>query len=275
MLLRMLIKPTVFLIILLGPCAAVTLAQDENNTWQRVITGAGFNIDVSVESLKLEANRNLAAKFKTTLSKSEPIDEKSGQKYKTRIETIEFNSNSDEYRIAETDFLDSSGKLITSSSSAKWKPIRGVTASTLYERAKSLPPFGSWKVKTYHFADGKSAAIDDPPDLKKLIGASLSFSFDNVQLAGKSCARPSFELKKISDAEFTKRVGSPLKTLGVEASSLDAILMKCDPDRSHVPQTFFLQLSKQKILLFWDGVFVDLERPDRNLGASLLKLITN
>ena len=275
MLLRMLIKPIIFLIILLGLCTALTLAQDENNTWQRVITGPGFNIDVSIQSLKLEANRNFAARFKTTLSKSEPIDGKSGAKYKTRLETIEFNPNTYEYRIRETDFLDSSGKLIISSSSTKSKQIRGGTANTLYQRAIGLPPFGSWKVVTYYYADGKSAATDDPPDLRKLIGASLFLTFDNVQLAGKLCAGPSYELKKISDEEFTKRTGSPLKALGIEAASLDAILMTCDRDRSYLPQTFFLQLSNRKILLLWDGVFLELERPDGNWGTSLFKLITN
>lgn len=271
----MLVKPTVFLIILVGLCAALTLAQDESNTWQRVITGSGFNIDVGVGSLKLEANRNFSAKFKTTLSKSEPIDEKSGKKYKTRIETIEFNSNPYEYRVAATDFLDSGGKLIISSASTKWKPIRGGTASALYERAKSLPPFGSWKVRTYHFADGKAAGPADAPDLRKLLGASLFLSFDNVQLVGKSCTWPSFELKKISDEEFTRRIGSSLKTLGVVGTSIDAILMQCNPDRSHLPQTFFLQLSNHKILLFWNGVFLELESPKDGWGTSLLKLITN
>lgn len=275
MLLRMLIKPIIFLIILLGLCTALTPAQDENNTWQRVITGPGFNIDVSVQSLKLEANQNFAARFKTTLSKSESVDGKSGAKYKTRLETIEFNPNTYEYRIRETDFLDSSGKLIISSSSTKWKQIRGGTASTLYQQAKSLPPFGSWKVITYHYADGKPAVPDDPPDLRKLIGSSLFLTFDNVQLAGKACAGPSYQLKKISDEEFTKRTGSPLNALGVEGKSLEAIIVTCDRDRSHLPQTFFLQLPNRKILLLWDGVFLELERPDGNWGSSLLKLISN
>lgn len=269
------VKLSIFLIISFGFCIELTLAQDENNTWQRVITGPGFNIDVSVQSLELLANRNFSAQFKTTLSESEPIDGKSGAKYKTRIETIEFSSNTYEYRIRATNFLDSNGKLIISSSSAEWKQIRGGTANALYQRATSLPPFGWWKVVTYHYADGKPAATDDPPDLKKLIGASLFLTFASAQLAGKTCAAPSYELKKISDEEFTKRTGQPLKALGVQVASLDAIIMTCARDRSHLPQTFFLQLPNHKILLLWDGVFVELEGPDGNWGTSLLKLITN
>lgn len=275
MLLRMLVKPIIFLITVVAVCIMRILAQDDNNTWQRVITGPGFNIDVSIKSLKLEANRNFAARFKTTLSRSEPIDEKSGRKYKTRLETIEFDANALKYRIRETDLLDSNGKLIISSSSTEWKQIRGGTARELYQRAKSLPPFGSWKVVTYHYADGKPAATDDPADLRKLIGASLFLTFDNVELGGKVCAGPSYELKKTSDEEFTKRTGNSLKVLGVEGASLDTIIVICDRDRSFVPQTFFLQLPNRKILLLWDGVFVELERPDGNWGTSLLKLITN
>lgn len=276
MLLRMLIKLLIFLIILLISCSSQTHAQDDKNTWQRVITGPGFNIDVGIESLKLEANRNFSAKFKTTLSKSEPVDVKSGAKYKTRLETIEFDANSRKYRIQETTFLDSNGKLIISSASTEWKQIRGGTASTLFQRAIGLPPFGWWKVATYHYADGKPAATDDPPDLKKLIGASLFLTFDNAQLAGKTCAAPTYELKKISDGEFTKRTGSPLQAIGVEGASLDAIIMTCERNRSDLPQTFFLQLPNRRILLLWDGVFVELERPDGgNWGTSLLKLITN
>lgn len=276
MLLQMLIKPIIFLIILLVLCTGQTLAQDDNNTWQRVITGPGFKIDISIQSLQLEANRNFAAKFKTTLSKSESVEEKPGAKYKTRLETIEFDSKTAKYRILETDFLDSTGKTVHSSSSDQWKVIiNGKTASQLYYKAMSLPPFGTWNVITYRYADGTPAAIDDPSDLRKLIGGSLFLTFDSVQLAGKICTNPSFELKKISDEEFTKRTGSPLKTLGVEGVSLDAILMKYEPDRSYLSQTFFLQLPNRKILLLWDGVFLELERPDGNWGSSLLKLITN
>ena len=264
---------SILAVIFLTVAVQTTLAQQKDE-WHRVITGPGFNIDISESSLKLEPNRVISAKFKTTLSTSEKIGGKSDLKYKTRLETIRFDSKERRYSISETALLDPSGKVVLSSSSNEWKPIKG-TASQLYQRALTLPPFGSWKVNTYWYADGKPAAIEDPPDLRKLIGASLWLTFDNVQLAGENCARPSFELKSISDEEFLKRTGSSFKSIGIEARKVDSVSMRCETSGSNLEQTFFLLFPDGKLLLLWEGVFLELESPSGGWGTSLLKLITN
>src|SRR5258708_2169455 len=112
----------------------IAIAQGKDE-WHRVVTGPDSNIDVSIASLKLEADRIFSAKFKTTLSKSESVAAKPSGKYKTRLETIQFDSTKMQYRIRETDLLDSSGKLLAASTSEEWKPIRSGTSSRLYNRA--------------------------------------------------------------------------------------------------------------------------------------------
>jgi hypothetical protein len=263
-----------FVAIACTPLAMTISLAQSGDDWHRVVTGPGFNIDVSIGSLKLDANRVFSARFKTTLSKSESVGGQSSEKYKTRLETIEFSPNDRQYRLRETTLLDSSGKKVLSSSSEQWKPIKG-TASELYYRAMTLPPFGSWKVITYRYADGKPAGVDDPADLRNLIGSSLWLRFDGVQLGGKTCSAPSFQLKTFDNDEFVKRTGNPLKFIEIVTDKIDAVLMKCDPDRSSISQTFFLQLPNGKLMLLWEGVFVELESPKGGWGTSLLRLITN
>jgi hypothetical protein len=253
---------------------ATSRAFAQEDEWHRVVTGAGFNIDIAVESLKLQADNRVSARFKTTLSKAEPIGGSSKTKYKTRIETIEFDTNSGQYRVLETSLLDESGKVALSSSSDQWKPIRG-TAAELRNRALNLPPFGTWKVMTYRYADGRPPSASDPPELKALIGNYLWLNFSSVQLGGKSCQNPHFQLETVENDAFFNRTGSPLKAIGIDAIKVDAVLMKCSNDISGTKQTFFLQLPTGKLLLLWEGVFVELASPKGGWGSSLLRLITN
>ncbi len=247
----------------------------KGDDWQRVITGAGLNIDVSMGSLRLEPGRALSARFKTTLSKPENVPGTSSGKYKARLETILFDAVDDRYRIKETTFLNSSGKIVHMSSSDDWKPIRGNTAFRLYNKAKALPPFGVWNVITYRYADGKVAASDDPEDLRKLLGSSLVLEFDAIRLAGKSCYLPSFQVKGVTDNEFIERTGHPLKAIGIDGATVDAVILVCGSERSDLKQTFFLPLSDGKLLLLWDGVFLELMSPKDSWSTSLLKLISN
>lgn len=262
---------TLLFVILVVPCV---VAQKQDSKWQRVITGPGFNIDLSTSSLMLEPNRIFSAKFKTSLSKSERVDAKPGVKYTTRLETIQFDSKNSSYRIAETTLLDSSGKIVSTYAVAGtegWKPIRRGTASQLYDAARALPPFGTWKVVTYRYADGSPPSSNDPPELTRLIGSSFWLSFDIVQLDGKSCSSPMFEARTISNEEFVSRIGSPLKSLG---DKIESVFMKCESDNSSMSRTFFIRLANTKMLLLWEGVLLELENP-HGWGASLLKLISN
>ncbi len=150
----------------------------------------------------------------------------------------------------------------------------GQTSAILFGKVITLPPFGIWNVITYRYADGTSAATNDPPDLKRLVGSHLLFNFEVIRLEGKTCAEPSLEFRTISDDEFVKRTGSHLSSLGIKTENLDVISLKCKQGHSDLQQTFFLRLSQGKLLLLWEGVLLELESPNGDLGTSLLKLIT-
>ena len=83
-----------------------------------------------------------------------------------------------------------------------------------------------------------------------------------------------FEARTISNEEFVSRIGSPLKSLGLEGDKIEAVFMKCESDNSSMSRTFFIRLANTKMLLLWEGVLLELENP-HGWGASLLKLISN
>src|SRR5450432_2631908 len=141
--------------LLLSCLPASTQAQHE--TWQRIFTSDEFTVDVNPTSLTFETHI-FRAQFRTVFSKPEAISSNSPTKYKTRLETIEFNTDK-QYRYFETSLLDSTGKIVQSylrDSSQDWRVFKegGVTAR-LFDAARALRPLGRWTVIGYRYIDGK------------------------------------------------------------------------------------------------------------------------
>jgi hypothetical protein len=238
----------------------IAVAKDE---WQRVITGADSTIDVNATSLILQPNRALSAKFRTTLSKSESVAAKAGPSYRVRLETIQFRSREWQYRIVETTLLDSSGKIVLSypyDEEIGWKEIKGPTARQFFSSASSLPPFGAWKVISFRYAEGAGTSTDEPPDVKELIGSNFYLLFDRVQVGKATCSTPDFESRVISNEDFTKITGYPLKSLAVQTDKIDALVLKCASEKLFPSQSLILRLANGRMLMLWEGVFVELEK---------------
>lgn len=237
------------------------IAQDD--PWLRVFTDEQSVIDVNRSSLVLESNRVIRAEFRTQLSTPEPVPEKLGINYQTRLDSIQFSVKDDRYRIAESKLLDESGKTVMSYSSSdidNWKSLGGRTARRLFSAAGQLQPFGVWRVVTYRYASGELPSDQDPPELTSLVGSDILFNLDRLVVRNETCSSPVFEPRTITDTEVVKRLGSSITALGIASDKLDAILIACKSKNNSPVQTFMLRLPDNKALMLWDGVFLEMER---------------
>ena len=125
------------------PCALLLMssvlsaAQEKKGTWQRVYTGEDSIIEMNVSKVtfvEYDVSRNATFSyntgrvgFRTIFSKPEVLKEKPGVKYKSRLETIDFNCATNRYRSYETTLLDEKGKVIKTfgwDPSAEWKEAK-------------------------------------------------------------------------------------------------------------------------------------------------------
>lgn len=232
--------------------------------WLRTVTQEGFVIDVDRTSLVLGQDRVIGARFRTTLLREEPVPEKPTVMYLTRLDTIQFNLKAGQYRMFKSTLLDASARVVTSLTSDgadSWKPMRSRTGSRLFRAASQLAPFGTWNVLTYNYASGQPPAKDDPSELQSLVGTRITLELDRVQAGEQECRSPVFEPKTVSDKEFSERSGSPLKSLGITADKVDAIVLTCEGNNKFPPQTLILKLPGRRALILWEGVFFEIERP--------------
>ena len=118
--------------------APVLLAvQGEKEKWQRVYTGEDSIIEINVSKITfVEYNvsrtvtfgyRTGRVGFRTIFSKPETLKEKPGVRYKSRLETIEFNCTANRYRLYIATLLDDKGKVIKTfgwDPSEEWKETK-------------------------------------------------------------------------------------------------------------------------------------------------------
>jgi hypothetical protein len=298
------------LIFAINLCLAVAFAptafcQDDEGRWLRVLTNEDSIIDVDRFSLELERAQVIRADFRTTFSKSIPPVGTPGNSHAARLDSIQFRVSDRRYRVRESKFFDASGHVVSSSSTPGtdvWNLAFGRTGSALFSAATQLRPFGSWKVVSYRYASGGGPSVDEPPELKALLGSGMYLAFDKVQMAGLTCRSPVLEPTVMKDEEFSTQVGTSLRSIGM-ADKADVIYLHCKASYSDLTSeqrptlkrrqtgvpgstnssnqlhrsdyqpnvadyalnkfpatTLILRRSDDKILVLWDGVFVELER---------------
>jgi len=249
------------------------MAQGETNKWQRVISGADENVDVSVTSLVLEPHRLIRAKFRTTLSKSENVAGNPEKKYKVRLDTIQFNPSESEYRIAETILLDSSGRLISSfaqDSTEGWQKMKSPTANRLFQTALNLSPFGLWKVISYRETDS-SKSKNAQEDLKNVVGSLSSVLFDRVQIGKETCSTPLYESEIMTNEVFTRLTATPTNVLGFTSESLNIIKLKCESAKTFSPTNLLIGLPSGHLLMLWNGLVIELENVrERSISLPII-----
>jgi hypothetical protein len=126
------------------PCALLLLssvlsaAQDKKGMWQRVYTGEDSIIEIDtskVTFVEYSTAKKVTftygtgrARFRTIYSRPEVLKE-TGVKFKSRLETLEFNCapNTARYRLYEATLLDEKGKVIRTfgwDPAAEWKEAK-------------------------------------------------------------------------------------------------------------------------------------------------------
>jgi hypothetical protein len=235
-------------------------SNDEKERWLRVSTESGFAADVDSLSLVIEPDRSITARFRTTFSKAEHLTTRSSAKYKVREDTIQFDTKEARYRIVESDYLDDSGKIVASSADTAWRPIRSGLGSRMFLAASQLRPFGAWNVLSYRYASGEPPSDNDPRELRDLLRTYVIFKPDRFVAGKLTCYTPVLEARTITDEEFRKRIGTPLKSIGLTLEKVDAVFVSCESKDSFPANTMMLRLPDGKIAMLWNGVFLELER---------------
>jgi hypothetical protein len=228
--------------------------------WQRVYTGEGSVIDINVSSSNLEADHVLRVDFRTTLAKPENMARNQGVKYKSRIETIRFKLNQNRYWLTQITWFDTKGiKLESLSTNAEdWRVLKpGGVMERLFSAARTLPPFGSWKVVNYRFADGSTNADSN---LSKLIGARVRLQSNLAQVDAKICSSLAYEDERVSREEFSQRFGVSLESLGIVGEYAESTKLKCEGSGWAPPQSLLFKIKEGEILMLWSGVFLVLKR---------------
>jgi hypothetical protein len=232
-------------------------AQQEKVRWERVYTGEDSIIEIDASSLKFDTDRILRATFRTVLTKPERLPEKSGINYKSRFETIAFTLVPRRYRFEVVDWLDGSGKVVQSyksPASGDWKALKaGGIMERLFNAMNALPPFGSWRVLAYRFADGPP---DKPGDasVTRLVGTRVRINSEQAEVAERICLVPTYQSRRYTSQEFAREHGVELRTIGVEADFAESITIKCE-NGWQPPQSLLIQLPREQMLLLWDGLF--------------------
>ena len=242
--------------------ASLCLHAQPREKWKRVFTGEGSVIDVNVSSLRLEANYLLRVDFRTTLSKPENIARDQGAKYKSRIETIRFKLNEDRYRLCETTWFDSNGAKLQSytSTAEDWRVMKqGGVMERLSNAARALPPFGSWKVIAYKFADGRPTPVPQT-GLEKLVGTHVRFEAKQGQVGAQVCPSLSYEDDRLSNDEFDRELGVRLDTIGVNAEYAETTKLRCDSAGWRPGRSLLVKLKEDEMLMLWSGVFLTLKK---------------
>lgn len=256
--LRLLANATLFVCLLCGPICV--LGQQTPHKWERVYTGQEYVIEINVSHMKLEPERVLQAQFRTVLSAPESLRGKPEAKYKTRLETIDFKLNERKYRFAEITLLDPSGKVLQSypSPTQDWRVIKpGGITERLFDAARTLPPFGSWKTINYRFAERETKPA---ADLERLIGTRVRLLSDRAEVGAKVCSSPAFQSKRFTREELLHDLGIELKAIGVKADHVETINVRCEGSGWQPPHSLLVKTHEGEMLMLWDGVFLVLKR---------------
>jgi len=233
-------------------------ASAQHDKWRRVFTGEDFIVDMNPATLSFETGRTMLIQFRTVFSRTQSTT--GNLKYKTSLETMEFNSRK-RYRYREITLLDSANKAVLSYSTTEWKSFRvGGVTSRLFDAAFSLPPFGLWTVVGYRYGEAKRDGGAEPGPQVSPKGTRVNVDFFAADVGLERCSSLSYESHELGDSEFYGKLGISIDALGVNAAAGDAIILKCDSGEWAPPQSLILPFQSGTLLMLWKGVFIQLKR---------------
>ena len=255
------LKTTLIVSLLLSSFPNSVCAQGKKEEWQRVYTGEDSVIDVSIASLTFDMERILSVRFRTVLKKTESFKGTPETKYKRRFENVEFKLPSGQYRYREISLLDSAGKTVWSDEPnprQEWKALKeGGMMRRLFEAARQLSPFGSWKVIDYRFA--QSGSIDSQ-EFRSVIGTRVRIASDRVEVGTKICSLPAYQSRFVSDKELHQSLGISMVAIGIKENHAETVVVKCESNDWKPPRSLLVKLPEGGLLMLWQGVFLVLKK---------------
>jgi hypothetical protein len=255
----------VILWILFVSTTCFCLHAQTKDKWQRVYTGEDSVIEINASSLTLEAEHVLRVEFRTTLAKPDTIAANQTAKYKRRLETIAFKLNQNRYRVAQIVWFDANGAKLDSytATADDWRVLKqGGVMDRLFNSARMLPPFGSWKVVAYKFADGSA---DPEPQIINLVGTRVLLESDRARVGDKVCSSLAYEDKRASREELDQ-LGVKLESLGVVGDYAETTRLKCEVSGWAPRQNMLVKVKEGELLMLWNGVFLVLKRERESSG---------
>ena len=261
-------------LLMMALCSSSSFAQqnilelfpERNKEWRRVSTEADAVIHVNTKSLVLESDGRIRATYRFRLGKKEKAVEKPGAYYKTRLETIQFDTREQTYRFIETTLLDGDGKIVYASgpvTTRAWTPLAGRTIGQFYNAAVELPPLGAWTVVAARYPDGTTPPSGNKtPNATPLVSSRVNTRVDRFEVGRNSCKTPSYEPGSLRGDEFAKWTGFTLKDAGISTEKVDAIKIKCESGDSISEIHVLLIASVARAKLLTGGVLLDLEKLD-------------
>jgi hypothetical protein len=258
----MFLSGTILITLLLASAFSCIQGQSKEK-WQRVYTGEENIIDVNVFSSRLESDHILRVDFRTIVSKPQDLAAGSGgSKYKSLIETIQFKLNENRYRLYETTWFDANGGQLRAyaATTEDWRVLKaGGVMERLFNSARALPPFGSWKVVGYKFAQQGPASKQDP-NLEELMGTLVRLQPDRAEVGGKACSSVAYEDRQASNEELDRELGVRLESIGMNAEHAETTKVRCDGSGWAPPQSLIIKVKEGEMLMLWNGVFLVLKK---------------
>ncbi len=229
--------------------------------WKRLDTGQYSTVDIDAVSVVFGADGVVSAKYRTTLAKAETLASDASIKYKTRLDTIEFDRGGYKYRYAESTLLNADGKTVltrTMLPRGEWK-LSNRSSASLYGGLNNAPIFVQRTVASYHFLGPSSPDVaGDMGELNKLVGSEINLSLNDAWAGGKHCGNPSYESRKLADADLETQLGAPITRLFATARPVGVVAMRCGAPGWQPSKSILVPLADGRMLMLWDGVFLEL-----------------
>jgi surface-adhesin protein E len=122
------------LILVFVLCLLTFRVAQEKDKWQRIYTYGDAIIQMNISRITFGTGTIGRVRFRTVYSKSQISRASSKVKYKTRLETIEFKCNANQYRLFQSSLLDSQGKAVQSYEQELPDEWRQVRSGSMMER---------------------------------------------------------------------------------------------------------------------------------------------
>jgi len=128
--------------------------------------------------------------------------------------------------------------------------------------SKNISYYGDWKI-TKDIGYGP-ASVYDQNDINHLIGKVVTYSESNAGIAPDDVKNPYYKETKYTNNDFLFNYNVKFENLGIESETIELIEIYLDKNLKNyyleTGGTFFLTEKEDKLIMFDQGVFFEMER---------------